>query len=80
MIQVVEGPIQPAAIYDLLAKNGAGSVLLHYAVVKETPHNQATSGPNLCPSGNSGWIQYRFHMGNEQFSPRSRKSRACAEA
>jgi molybdopterin synthase catalytic subunit len=43
MIQVVEEPILPAVIYDLLAKNRAGSVLLHYAVVKETPHNQAAT-------------------------------------
>ena len=41
MVQVVEEPILPGVIYDLLAKNRAGSVLLHYAVVKETPHNQA---------------------------------------
>lgn len=52
MIQVIEEPIQPAAIYDLLAKNRAGSVLLHYAVVKETPHNQAaTTGVNYQRNG-----------------------------
>lgn len=52
MIQVVEEPIQPAAIYDLLAMNGAGSVLLHYAVVKETPLNQAaTTGVNYQRKG-----------------------------
>jgi molybdopterin synthase catalytic subunit len=43
MIQVVEEPIHPGVIYDLLSKDRAGSVLLHYAVVKETPHNQAAT-------------------------------------
>lgn len=52
MIQVVDEPIQPAAIYDLLARDTAGSVLLHYAVVKETPHNQAaTTGVNYQRNG-----------------------------
>lgn len=52
MIQVVEEPIQPAAIYDLLNRDTAGSVLLHFAVVKETPHNQAaTTGVNYQRNG-----------------------------
>jgi hypothetical protein len=33
-----------------------------------------------CSSGNVGWTQRRFHMGNEQFFPRSRKSSSCTEA
>ena len=41
MIQVVENPIRPEETYAQLANSTAGSVLLHYAVVKETPHNQA---------------------------------------
>lgn len=32
---VTAEPINPAAMYDLLATRTAGSVLLHYAVVKE---------------------------------------------
>jgi molybdopterin synthase catalytic subunit len=43
MVSVVKEAIQPGEIYDRLAKQTAGSVLLHYAVVKETPHNQATT-------------------------------------
>ncbi|MEZ4601537.1 MAG: molybdenum cofactor biosynthesis protein MoaE [Syntrophotaleaceae bacterium] len=43
MVLVVEEAIQPGKIYDLLARNTAGSVLLHFAVVKETPHNQAAT-------------------------------------
>lgn len=43
MVSVVEEAIQPGETYELLAKQTAGSVLLHYAVVKETPHNQAAT-------------------------------------
>jgi molybdopterin synthase catalytic subunit len=41
MVYVVTEPIRPEEMYEKLAKNTAGSVLLHYAVVKETPHNEA---------------------------------------
>ena len=52
MIYVVEEAIQPEETYQMLAKNTAGSVLLHYAVVKETPHNQAsTTGVNYQRNG-----------------------------
>jgi len=43
VICVVEEAIQPEKTYQMLAKDTAGSVLLHYAVVKETPHNQAAT-------------------------------------
>lgn len=32
---ISEKPIDPAAMYDLVAKNGSGSVVFHYAVVKK---------------------------------------------
>lgn len=52
MIRVVEEAIQPEETYQMLAKDTAGSVLLHYAVVKETPHNQAaTTGVNYQRNG-----------------------------
>jgi len=52
MIRVVEEPIRPQETYEMLVKNTAGSVLLHYAVVKETPHNQAaTTGVNYERNG-----------------------------
>ena len=52
MIRVVEEAIQPEETYQMLAKDSAGSVLLHYAVVKETPHNQAsTTGVNYQRNG-----------------------------
>jgi molybdopterin synthase catalytic subunit len=43
MVSVTEEAIRPDEMYDLIAKRTAGSVLLHYAVVKETPHNQAAT-------------------------------------
>lgn len=41
MVFVVNEPIRPEEMYEKLARNTAGSVLLHYAVVKETPENRA---------------------------------------
>jgi len=32
---ISEHPIDPAAMYDLIAKHGSGSVVFHYAVVKK---------------------------------------------
>ena len=34
-VTVTREPIDPAAVYDLLDREGAGSVVFHYAVVKE---------------------------------------------
>lgn len=41
MVYVVNEPIRPEEMYEKIAKETAGSVLLHYAVVKETPINEA---------------------------------------
>lgn len=52
MVYVVEEPICPEEMYEKLTKNTAGSVLLHYAVVKETPYNEAeTKGVEYCRNG-----------------------------
>jgi molybdopterin synthase catalytic subunit len=52
MIYVVSEPICPEEIYSRITKSTAGSVLLHYAVVKETPHNEAgTRGVEYCRNG-----------------------------
>jgi molybdopterin synthase catalytic subunit len=40
MVKLVEGPIDPAAVYDSICSAFSGSVVLHYAVVKK----QAGSG------------------------------------
>lgn len=52
MVKVVTEPIRPEETYTLLAKNTSGSVLLHFAVVKETPWNDAgTQGVEYCRKG-----------------------------
>ncbi len=52
MVYVVTEPIRPEEMYEKLTKNTAGSVLLHYAVVKETPYNEAgTKGVEYCRNG-----------------------------
>jgi molybdopterin synthase catalytic subunit len=52
MVYVVSEPICPEEIYPRITKRTAGSVLLHYAVVKETPHNEAaTRGVVYCRNG-----------------------------
>lgn len=35
MVTISHGPVDPAAAYHLIAKGHAGSVVFHYAVVKE---------------------------------------------
>lgn len=52
MVYVVTEPIRPEEMYEKLTKNTAGSVLLHYAVVKETPYNEVgTKGVEYCRNG-----------------------------
>jgi molybdopterin synthase catalytic subunit len=34
MVKISAEPIDPSSVYDLIATNGAGSVVFHYAVVK----------------------------------------------
>jgi len=40
MVQISSDPINPTEAYDLIAKNYSGSVVLHYAVVKESSGNE----------------------------------------
>jgi len=42
MIEVVTAPIDPTRSYALLQPQGAGSVVLHYAVVKAAEHDRPT--------------------------------------
>jgi molybdopterin synthase catalytic subunit len=47
-------PIDPAEIYDTIVKNGAGSVLLHYAVVKPvSAAGGTTESIDYCSIGDS---------------------------
>lgn len=51
---ISENPIDPAAMYDLIAKTSSGSVVFHYAVVKEQ-HSQEkkTTGIEYQPAGDT---------------------------
>jgi molybdopterin synthase catalytic subunit len=51
MINVVNTPIEPSESFAGIAKNASGSVLLHYAVVKE----------DICPDGTKSTchVEYR---------------------
>jgi molybdopterin synthase catalytic subunit len=44
MVRITSEPIDPAKVYELISSNGAGSVLLHFAVVKP----QVSSGGTTC--------------------------------
>jgi len=47
-------PIDPASAYNLIAKDHAGSVVFHYAVVKEQQgHNGVTTGIDYRTNGDS---------------------------
>lgn len=47
-------PIDPAAAYDLITKDHAGSVVFHYAVVKEQrDHSGVTTGIEYRANGDS---------------------------
>lgn len=44
-LKLTDESIDPAAAYDLIAKDRAGSVVFHYAVVKEqNSHDKVTTG------------------------------------
>ncbi|HEY6871813.1 MAG TPA: molybdenum cofactor biosynthesis protein MoaE [Geobacteraceae bacterium] len=47
-------PIDPATVYDLIAKQNAGSVVFHYAVVKEQKgHDGVTTGIEYQSAGDT---------------------------
>ena len=51
---ISENPINPTAMYDLVAKNSSGSVVFHYAVVKEQQsHDKATIGIEYQSAGDT---------------------------
>ena len=56
MVTLTPSPIDPSAAYGLIAKAGSGSVVFHYAVVKEQ-----TDG-----SGRTSCIDYRAKDGAKQ--------------
>lgn len=56
MVSITDEPINPTALYERIAKGSSGSVVFHYAVVKE----QADA------SGRTSCIDYRAKDGVEQ--------------
>jgi len=48
MVRITSEPIVPAQVYDLISPQGAGSVLLHFAVVK----------PQAGAGGTTSYIDY----------------------
>jgi hypothetical protein len=81
-----------AGLYDLSPSSPA-PFFVHPKVCRETTMTSPTAPKRAlpllrytcligtwCPSGNVGYTQRRFHMGNEQFFSTSRKSSSCTEA
>lgn len=56
MVTLTSAPINPSALYESIAKGSSGSVVFHYAVVKEQ-----TAG-----SGRTSCIDYQAKAGAEQ--------------
>lgn len=44
MVRVTEEPLEPGRLFDEIRKNGSGSVLCHYAVVKGRTGSKPSSG------------------------------------
>ncbi len=58
MIELTEKPIEPASIYERILKNGAGSVVVHFGVVKPVVSDRHTRGIRFAPQGDlSGELQ-----------------------
>jgi len=49
MIELTEKPIDPAAVYERLSRESAGSVLLHVGVVKPVAQGKSTKGIRFTP-------------------------------
>ena len=53
MVIVTKNPIDPTTMYDRIRKSDAGSVLLHYAVVKSQAGERASTGIHFEKAGNT---------------------------
>jgi molybdopterin synthase catalytic subunit len=51
MIELTEKPIDPQKIYARLSNDGAGSVVIHYGVVKPVAQGRRTRGLRFTPGG-----------------------------
>ncbi len=54
MVKILSDPIDPANVYDLIATSGSGSVVFHYAVVKQmVAEGKSTSYINYVANGDA---------------------------
>ncbi len=71
MEMISTNPIDPGKVYELLKKDNAGSVVFHYAVVRETTENRTTKSIEYQENGDleqelrtiSEEIQNRWKIG-----------------
>lgn len=51
MIELTEKPIEPASVYERLSRDGAGSVVVHFGVVKPVVSDRRTRGIRFAAQG-----------------------------
>lgn len=51
MVELTETPIEPLRIWERLSRAGAGSVVVHFGVVKPVAEDQRTRGIRFAPEG-----------------------------
>jgi molybdopterin synthase catalytic subunit len=51
MIQVTDNPIEEGKIYEQLSREGVGSVVVHFGIVKPVIEDRKTKGIRLTPDG-----------------------------
>ena len=51
MVELTDTPIEPLRIFSRLASAGAGSVVVHFGIVKPTAQDQRTRGIRFAPDG-----------------------------
>jgi molybdopterin synthase catalytic subunit len=49
---ISSNPIDPTKVYELIRKDTAGSVVFHFAVVRESTENKRTKSIEFHPNGN----------------------------
>lgn len=52
MIELTEKTIDPQSVYERLSSDGAGSMVVHFAVVKPISEGKRTAGIRFAPNGN----------------------------
>lgn len=51
MIELTENSVDPKSVYERILKDGAGSVVVHFGVVKPVVSNRRTRGIRFAPQG-----------------------------